>query len=422
MKRTTTLIYLATLLTPGLAQDTTRLTLLFVGDIMQHDSQITAAYDAASQHYDYSACFQYVRPYIEEADIAVGNLELTFGGAPYKGYPQFSAPDELAETLRDAGFDILLTANNHSLDRGKYGLERTIRVLDSVGILHTGTFVDTVNRLNDYPLVFERDSVRIALLNYTFGTNGLSVKWPNVVNYIDTMTIREDLDLPASSNADFRIVFMHWGAEYARQPGSEQKELAEFCFKNGANVVIGSHPHVIQPIVADDSAQTLTVFSLGNFVSGQRKRYTDGGMMFRMRLLCIRSRDTTRVSIDSLSYDLTWVYRTPDAQQDYFIFPSAFADHPSLFPGNATSLTTMEGYLDDTRMLLQNRGTRVKEDRRWYSYLLTRPEGPSSPDSLSVVADQPGPVWFRSREEALDYARTQGFEDPELQLIMVNDP
>src|SRR5688572_4140801 len=124
----------------ALAQDTTRLSLLFLGDIMQHDSQIADAYNKNTGIYDYTPCFEYIKPYIEAVDLAIGNLEVTLAGKPYKGYPQFSAPDELLVAMKNIGVDVLVTANNHCVDRGRAGLERTIAMLDSFGIQHTGTF------------------------------------------------------------------------------------------------------------------------------------------------------------------------------------------------------------------------------------------------------------------------------------------
>src|SRR5688500_2566918 len=120
------------------AQDTTRLSLLFLGDIMQHDSQISDAWDPNLKKYNYKPCFQFVKPYTQAVDLAIGNLELTLAGPPHKGYPQFSAPDELLEALKDMGMDVLVTANNHCADRGTKGIERTIEMLDSLEILHTG--------------------------------------------------------------------------------------------------------------------------------------------------------------------------------------------------------------------------------------------------------------------------------------------
>src|SRR5690606_33958239 len=185
------LLLIALYSSAALAQDTTRISLLFAGDIMGHDSQIASAFDPDTKTYDYTSCFARMRPYIQSADIAFGNLEVTLAGPPYKGYPQFSSPDELAVTLKNVGMDVLVTANNHSLDRGKKGLERTIMMLDSLGILHTGTFRDTVERMNDYPLFVEKNGFNLALLNYTYGTNGIRVTKPNVINMIDTAVIRQ---------------------------------------------------------------------------------------------------------------------------------------------------------------------------------------------------------------------------------------
>jgi poly-gamma-glutamate capsule biosynthesis protein CapA/YwtB (metallophosphatase superfamily) len=203
------------------AQDTTRLSLLFVGDIMQHDSNIAAAYNPIAKKYDYSACFEYVAPIIRSADLAIGNLELTLAGAPFKGYPQFSAPDALAVELKRTGFDVLVTANNHSVDRRRKGVERTIRVLDSLQVLHTGTFIDSAARDNTYPLIIEKNGFRLSLLNYTYGTNGIPVSKPNVVNLIDTIQIKLDLEKARTQQADAIIVFMHWGAEYQSLPNAE---------------------------------------------------------------------------------------------------------------------------------------------------------------------------------------------------------
>src|SRR5687767_2601360 len=152
----------------GFAQDTTRLSLLFLGDIMQHDSQISDAWDPSTRKYDYTPCFRFIKPYTQYADLTIGNLELTLAGPPYKGYPQFSAPDELLVGLKEMGVDILVTANNHCVDRGKQGLERTIQMLDSFKIPHTGTFVDEVAKLNEHPLLVKRNNFDLAILNYTF--------------------------------------------------------------------------------------------------------------------------------------------------------------------------------------------------------------------------------------------------------------
>ena len=168
-----------------------KITLLFVGDLMQHDAQIKAA--RTPQGYDYSDCFKHLKEAISQADLAIGNLEVTLAGKPYRGYPSFSAPDEYLQAIKEAGFDILLTANNHCLDRRKKGLERTILLLDSLGISHAGTYRTPEERSERYPLLVEVKGLRIAFLNYTYDTNGLEPSAPNVVNYIHKEEIRQDI-------------------------------------------------------------------------------------------------------------------------------------------------------------------------------------------------------------------------------------
>lgn len=346
----------------GQAQDTTRLSLLFLGDIMQHDSQIKDAYNITAKQYDYAPCFQFVKPYIQSADVAIGNLEVTLAGPPYKGYPQFSSPDQLALTLKDIGMDVLVTANNHSLDRGRKGLERTIMMLDSLEILHTGTFRDTVERMNDYPLVFEQNGFKLALLNYTYGTNGIRVTRPNVVNRIDTAVIRKDIIKAKESRPDAIIVFMHWGLEYQSLASKEQKRLAEFCFALGTKLVIGAHPHVLQPMEWRKEKDQLVVYSLGNFVSGQRDRYKNGGAMLRVDLMKTMRDSISATTIDSAGYILEWVYRTADAERNYYVLPvPAFEKDTTAFIKDEASRQLFKTFIDDSRKLFKKYNVTLEE-------------------------------------------------------------
>src|SRR5690606_8790194 len=217
--------------------------LLFIGDVMQHSPQIRGAYHPAEDNYNYDPCFQYIAPAIRRADIAIANLEVTLAGKPFTGYPTFSSPDELAAALKNAGVDVLVTANNHSLDRRKKGLERTIDVLDSLQIPHTGTFKDLDERRKSYPLILEKKGARLALLNYTYGTNGIPVTEPNVVNYIDTAQIKADVLRARELQVDFVIAFYHWGDEYQSLPNTAQKSLVRISKEMGIDMVIGAHPH-----------------------------------------------------------------------------------------------------------------------------------------------------------------------------------
>lgn len=283
-------------------------TLLFAGDAMQHQSQLDAA--KTSQGYDYSSYFAQIQDRVKAADIAVVNLETTLPGRGYTGYPCFGSPDAYARALQDAGFDVFLTANNHSLDRGKRGLERTIAVLDSIRVKHLGTYIDQDKKDLYYPLMMIKKGIRIVLLNYTYGTNGLVVQAPNIINLIDKKQMLNDIRLAKMMNADVIIANVHWGLEYKLSPSTEQKELAQFLIKNGVRLVIGSHPHVVQPIDIqrkNNSIDNVIVYSLGNFVSGMKGNNVGGGAMVEITI----SKDKNKaLHIDDCLYSLVWVNKS----------------------------------------------------------------------------------------------------------------
>ncbi len=345
------------------AQDTTKVSILFGGDVMGHDSQIASAYVESRKTYEYEPCFQFIKPLISAADIAIANLEVTLAGPPYKGYPQFSSPDGLARTLRENGFDALVTANNHCVDRGKKGLERTIAMLDTLRIPHTGTFVDSQSRMNESPLLINKNGFRLALLNYSYGTNGLPIPKGSIVNLLDTAIMRRDITHTQSYLPDVIIVFTHWGTEYESLPSKQQKDLTEFCFRLGVQLVIGAHPHVIQPMEWRKETNQFVAYSLGNFVSGQRKRYTDGGSMAYIELQKIQYKpDSAVTSIVNAEYMLQWVYRTADAQKDYYIIPIIPSDlsGPAFIKDDA-SVITYKTFIEDSRLLYKKYNKGVPE-------------------------------------------------------------
>lgn len=249
--------------------------LLFAGDVMQHMPQVHAA--RRDTTFDYTEVFAAVRPRFAAADFVVVNLETTLTRTGrYSGYPLFRSPVELADALRAAGVDAAFTANNHCCDGGAEGIRTTAGELDRCGVLRTGSFVDSLDRAERHPLLVERCGVRLALFSYTYGTNGMPVPRGMEVNRIDTLRMADDL-ARVRGRVDCIVVGIHWGVEYARRESAEQRLLADFLRRHGADVVIGSHPHVVQPAEADSTH--VTIYSLGNFVSNQRKRYTDGGIM-----------------------------------------------------------------------------------------------------------------------------------------------
>ena len=333
-----------------------RITLLFAGDLMQHTEQIKAA--KTPEGYDYSDCFKHVKEEISRADVAVANLEVTLGGQPYRGYPAFSAPDEFLYAIKDAGFDVLLTANNHCLDRGKKGLERTILMLDSLQLPYAGTYVDSEARSRRYPLLVEKNGFRIALLAYTYATNGLSPVAPTLVNYIDKEQMKEDILAARRMNPDVVIACMHWGVEYRSLPEKAEKELADWLIEQGVDHVIGSHPHVLQPMEVKADTQVndkhLVVYSLGNFISNMSKVHTDGGAMVKLELK--RLWGITR--LEKCSYSLVWTSRPVlSGKRNYELYPAGYI----MKPLKDEEFTRFSRFLDNSRSLFERHNKGIKE-------------------------------------------------------------
>lgn len=338
------------------------ISLLFIGDIMGHDTQINSAFNPETGNYDYKDVFDYVSPIISAADIAIANLEVTLAGPPYKGYPQFSSPAALASACKNSGIDCLVTANNHSADRGNHGIAHTIFMLDSIEINHTGTFTDPGSKEKSHPLVLHSKGISVAILNYTYGTNGIPVSPPVVVNMLEKQVIADDIALAKASNPDLIVLFLHWGTEYDTIPSTGQTELAEYFLSQGADLIIGSHPHVLQKMVCyrDGSPKhdKAVVYSLGNFVSNQRKAKTDGGSMVR---ICLK-KENSDMRITEAGFYLTWVY-TPvlGSKQKFFILPcSEFENRPSFF-NKEDDYLQMKRFIDDSRQLLSAQNTNLNE-------------------------------------------------------------
>ncbi len=254
-----------------------RVRLLFAGDVMAHTPQLTAARTADGQ-YDFRPVFAYLKPHFAEADAVIVNLETTLSPEPpFSGYPCFRTPASMADALRDAGVDMAVLANNHCCDAGERGIRRTARELERCGIRHTGVFADSIDFVARNPLLFEQRGIRFALLNYTYSTNGNPVPKGVIVNRIDSALMVRDLERVRRDSVDCTIVCIHWGVEYERRENGSQRHLADLLRRHGADIIIGSHPHVVQPFRADSLHAVF--YSLGNFVSNQRWRYSDGGLM-----------------------------------------------------------------------------------------------------------------------------------------------
>lgn len=333
-----------------------QVTLLFGGDLMQHEGQFKSAHRPDGT-YDYSGVFDLMSPEIKKADLAIANFEVTLGGPPYKGYPQFCAPDAYLQAVIDCGFDILTTCNNHSVDTYGRGIDRTITMMDSLGVKHLGTYRNQEEREQLYPFIIEQNGIRICLLNYTYGTNGIPVPKPYIVNLIDTAVIAQDIERAKALAPDVIICMPHWGDEYQLLPNKTQRTLADWMFEKGIDHIIGGHPHVVEPIEVreGEKGRHLLAYSLGNIVSNQSRPNTYGGTMVRMTL----TKKDGKTTLTDCGYNLYWVSRPADCgnKHGYVVFP---ASHPT--DGlTTTELNKRETFLKTTRDLFAKHNKGIEE-------------------------------------------------------------
>lgn len=300
------------------------ITMAVIGDIMCHGPNYQDAYDSSTKTYDFTHFFAQIKSYISDADIAIGNLETTFAGGnrAYSGYPTFNSPPELAESIKDMGIDVLTTSNNHSLDTGYNGLISTIEKLDELGFAHTGTFKSQEDK--DTILIKDVNGIKIAFLSYTYGTNGIPVPKGKeyCINLIDKELIKEHLDKAKELNPDVICVSMHWGIEYKTKQNSEQENLADFLFENGADIILGSHPHVLEPmekrtITLEDGTTKdgFLIYSLGNFCSAQKDKYTKDSIILNLQLT---KHPDGKVNIDSYSYTPIYMQDSGNGAEDRY--------------------------------------------------------------------------------------------------------
>lgn len=256
----------------ALEPESPEITLVMVGDILLH-TPVAESGRLAEGGYDFSALFGEVKEKTAAADLALVNQEVIIGGEELgvSGYPCFNAPYELGDALAEAGFDVVLHATNHALDKGKKGLVNCLSFwqekhpeMEVLGIHDSQASQDEV-------YVYEQEGIRLAVLNYTYGTNGISLPedMPYGVDLLDRERVAADLR-KARELADFVIVCPHWGTEYVLEAGADQKDWAAFMADNGADLILGTHPHVIEPMEwtgGSEGEGALVYYSLGNFVN-----------------------------------------------------------------------------------------------------------------------------------------------------------
>ncbi len=307
--------------------------ILAAGDVMVHTPQLSQAMNSQTGEYDFSPSFEYITPYVQKADIATANLETTLAGQErgFDGYPLFNTPDILAYNLKETGFDIMCTANNHSLDSWESGLYRTIETLKEAAIEPFGTARTPEERQT--PLIVNANDINVAFLAYTDSTNGLPIPTGKdyIINYLNLDTdpeltnagkiFSDDIKRAREAGADIVAVYMHWGYEYQLNPNDWQKRLARILAEQGADLILGSHPHVIQPMeyldvtTADGSShRAFAAYSMGNFVSNQY--YIPGSIpteevKYGLALFITLEKEMSsgKAGIKDVEYMITWVNR-----------------------------------------------------------------------------------------------------------------
>ena len=301
------------------ANEDTTFHLTAIGDIMCHNTQYIDAYNAETGEYDFSYVFDDVEYYIKNSSITVANLETNFAGEDvgYSNYPRFNTPDALAYNLKDLGVDVISTSGNHSLDYGFNGLSRTIDVLDRADIAHVGTYQTQEKRDT---IVFKYvKGIKIAFLNYSYGTNGITIPSDKsyCINLIDEELIKKDIENAKLQNADIIVTSVHWGTEYSTVPNDTQNELADFLFQNGVNIILGTHPHVLQKMekrtvtLEDGTTQDgFIIYSLGNFISDQNADNTRTSIILDLQ---ITKHTDESVTIDNVDYVPIYMYKDSSA-------------------------------------------------------------------------------------------------------------
>lgn len=299
-------------------------TLTSLGDTLCHNTQYWDAYNSKTDEYDFSYVYEDIKNYTLSSDITIGSLETTFAGKEkgYSNYPTFNTPDSLATALKDIGVDVVSLAGNHALDYGYTGLCRTIDVFNNIGLSHLGTYKTAEDQ--EKILIKDVKGVKIAFINYTYGTNGIPLPSGKdfCVNLIDKDFIKKQINQAKEQNVDMIVACMHWGTEYRTTANSEQKDLANFLFENGVDVILGNHPHVLEPmekktITLQDGTtkDVFVVYALGNFTADQRDEITRDSAILN---LTITKNSDGKISIDKVNYVPIYMYKNTNVSTHKF--------------------------------------------------------------------------------------------------------
>ncbi|WP_010098146.1 CapA family protein [Ornithinibacillus scapharcae] len=293
-----------------------------IGDMLIHNSVYNDA--KVENGYDFKPMLERVKPYLSNATISIANQETMIGGEEIglSSYPRFNSPTEVGDVLKWAGVNVVTLANNHTLDKGEEAIQRAIEHWETIDMTYSGAYKDSQDR-DRIRVVETNEGISVAILSYTYGTNGIPVPEGKdyLVNLIDREMIASEIK-EAKDLADIVVLGLHFGNEYERLPNQDQKDLVQFVADEGADVVLGHHPHVLQPVewvYGENGNQTLVIYSLGNFLSGQDEFYRQVGGMFKFYVRKTIEGGETTVEVHSPEFLPTYVrYQN---WRDYEIIP-----------------------------------------------------------------------------------------------------
>ena len=291
---------------------TSNASLSAIGDILVHS---TIYNDAKTENgYNFDPMFEKVKPFLEKSDITIANSESIIGGSEIgvSTYPSFNSPFEVGDTLKNVGVDVVAMANNHTLDRGIKAIENAIDYWDEIGIEHTGSYLS--DKESAEITTITKNDITFSFLSYTYGTNGIPTPDGKeyLVNRIDEEKIKADLS-KAKEQSDVVVLNLHFGDEYQRMPNELQKELAHFSAENGADIILGHHPHVLQPaewIETADGRRSFVIYSLGNFISGQTDLHKRIGGILHLNVEKTAGTNVKKITIKEPSFTNTYVRNT----------------------------------------------------------------------------------------------------------------
>ncbi|MHB9023625.1 MAG: CapA family protein [Armatimonadota bacterium] len=322
---------------------TQRITVAAVGDLLMHLTITDSAYNKQAGAYDFTPVFAPIAPYLRAPDLTIANLETRLAGPElgYSGYPCFNTPAQLARVLKNAGVDLLATANNHSMDKGWAGVVNTLNNLDTIGLPHIGTARSAAEQAAPY--LVSKNGITLGILNYTEMTNGIPLPAGKsyAVNILSTRAVIAQAAAARKAGADLVIAVLHFGVEYQRAPNDAQRRMAHTLLGNEVDVVIGAHPHVVQPIgtvTGQRDGQPVTrviAYSLGNFISNQRDRYRDSGMILYLDI----EKSAAGATVIGIRYLPVWVQKgVARGITQFRVIPV----HPEIQPAIDLPLTTAD--------------------------------------------------------------------------------